>query len=107
MARTNIGYKPIAYRVDHTSNHVNWSGRKQINGLRPEQPVFIDGELYYRQSTKDKFWTSLGYAPRPITDLDKFKFDFYNGMIMKYGFINSLCFALRWYYKRKKMKWQS
>lgn len=101
---TRFVMRSVVGRVNHTGNHVNWSGRKCITGVEPEPYYVFDGELFCRRDPQNKFWTSLGYAPKPVTDWDRFWFHFYNGMIMKYGFINSLCFAVRWHFKGKRKK---
>jgi len=99
--------KPVAYRVDHTGNHVNWNNSKSIQGVEPMPVIYIDGEGYYKVWPEHEFWTMLGHAPKPKTDYEKARFDFLHGMTMKYGFVNSLSFAVRHYYKRKKKSWQS
>ena len=100
--------KPVAYRVDHTGPHVNWSGRKAIHGIKTPPVIWINGEGYYKVwNDEDQFWSMLGHCPKPKTDYEKARHDFLHGMLMQFGVINSLCFAGRWYYKRKKKKWLS
>lgn len=99
--------KPVAYRVDHTHSHVNWNNSKSINGLETEPRYWFDGEMYCKNDPENKFWTCLGYAPRPVTDWDFFRHDFLLGMMGKFGFFNCICFAIRHYFRRKKKRWLS
>lgn len=99
--------KPVAYRVDHTGPHVNWNNTKSIQGVPPPEVIWIDGEGYYKVWGDDEFWMGLGHCPKPKTDYKRARNDFLHGMIMEFGFINSISFATRWYFKRKKKKWLS